>query len=240
MRRTSAILVLLAALGAAPVQAGQGVVVEVEEWVEIGGQRFVEAPAAGAERGALSAYGPFRVLDDRTAALVGTTDHASPAQFAAMLRDYPELARLEMLECAGTEDDLANLRLGRMIRSAGLATHVPAGGSVRSGGVELFLAGVTREAADGAEFAVHAWEDEDGRQASDFALGAPQNAKYLAYYRDMGMSERQARAFYAMTNATPFESARWMGGAEMRRWIGQEQDRPAPAIAYLDLNLALN
>ncbi len=239
MRRCIQLLALLAALLAVPAQA-EAVVVYEEEWVEIGGQRFVAAPATLAEDLALATYGPFRVLDGRTAAIVGVTDRASPKQFAAMLRDFPQIARLEMLECAGTEDDLANLRLGRMIRAAGLATRVPAGGSVRSGGVELFLAGTTREAADGAEFAVHAWEDEDGRQASDFPLSAPQNAKYLAYYREMGMSAEQARAFYAMTNSTPFESARWLGGAEMRRWLGERAEakaKPVPAIAYLDLAL---
>ena len=55
-----------------------------------------------------------------------------------------------------TEDDGANLRLGRMIRARGIATYVPAGGSVRSGGVELFLAGARRFADPDAEFAVHA------------------------------------------------------------------------------------
>ena len=238
MRFAAALLASLAAIAAVPAQA-QAVVVHVEEWVEIGGQRFVEAPATRAETRAVAAYGPFRVLDGQTAALVGVTDDASPKQFAAMMRDFPQIARLEMLECPGTEDDLANLRLGRMIRAAGLATVVPAGGSVRSGGVELFLAGATREAADGAEFAVHAWEDEDGRQASDFPPSAPQNAKYLAYYREMGMSAEQARAFYSMTNATPFESARWLGGAEMRRWLAEDA-KAVPAIAYLDLGPALN
>ena len=67
---------------------------------------------------------------------------------------------LEMIEAPGTEDDRANLRLGRLIRARGIATHVPAGGSVRSGGVELFLAGTRRIADPGAEFAVHAWADE--------------------------------------------------------------------------------
>ena len=42
-----------------------------------------------------------------------------------------------------------------------------------------------------------------------------------------------------MTNATPFESARWLGGAEMRRWLGEEA-KAVPAIAYLDLGPALN
>ncbi len=74
----------------------------------------------------------------------------------------------------------------------------------------------------------------------DYAESAPENAKYLAYYREMGMSADEARAFYAMTNSVPFEQARWLSGAEMRQWIGQDGAREAPKLAYLDLGLSLN
>jgi hypothetical protein len=167
----------------------------------------------------IARFGPFRVLDATRAALVGVTDADSPRQFAALLEAYPGIALIEMIECPGTEDDRANLRLGRMIRARGLATHVPAGGSVRSGGVELFLAGTTRIADPGAEFAVHSWEDDLGRQAGDYAAAAPENRKYLDYYREMGLSEGDAAGFYAMTNSVPFEDAKWFGAEEMGRWV---------------------
>ena len=157
----------------------------------------------------------------------------------AMLRDFPGLATLAFVECPGTYDDRANLALGRMIRAAGLAAWVPEGGSVRSGAVELVLAGASVRIDDGAEFAVHAWEDEDGFEADDYAADSPENRKYLAYYREMGMSAEQAASFYAMTNSVPFEDARWLGGAEMRAWIGGD-DGAAPRLAYLDLEPALN
>lgn len=201
---------------------------------ETGSTRFVPAWAL-AERQAIARYGPFRVLDSGRAALVGVTDSATPGQFAAMLRDYPALAALEMVECPGTEDDRANLELGRLIRAAGLATRVPRGGSVRSGAVELFLAGTARHIEEGAEFAVHSWIDEDGREAADFAPGAAIHQPYLAYYREMDMDEAQARAFYAMTNSAPFAAAKWLDAAEMRRWVGTGVSRPHPRIAYLDL-----
>ncbi len=126
---------------------------------------------------------------------------------------------LVMIECPGTDDDRANLRLGRMIHARGIATHVPAGGSVRSGGVELFLAGARRIADPGAEFAVHAWADEDGRQPGDYAADAPENRAYLDYYREMGMSSSQAANFYAMTNSVPNADAKWMGAEDMARWV---------------------
>ena len=185
----------------------------------------------------IAQYGPFRVLDDNRVALVGETDAESPRWFGVMMRRHPELAQLDMVECPGTQDDIANLKLGRMIRTFGLATYVPRRGSVRSGAVELFLAGTAREIADGAEFAVHSWMDEQGREPLDFAADAPQNRRYLTYYREMGMSEREARAFYAFTNSVPHRDARWLTAGEMRRWAGagsrqQVAEARPPQLAY--------
>lgn len=235
MRKALLALASLLTALTAPAHAREPAAVAASE---AGSTRFVPSRIA-AERSAIASYGPFRVLDTGRVALVGVTDSATPAQFAAMLRDYPALATLELVECPGTEDDRANLELGRLIRAAGLATHVPRGGSVRSGAVELFLAGTTRRIDEGAEFAVHSWIDEDGREAKDFAPDAAIHQPYLVYYREMGMGAAQARAFYTMTNSAPFAAAKWFGAAEMRRWIGGGEARSAPRIAYLDLQSAL-
>lgn len=245
MRARFPLLAALAALLLAPV----AVAAQDGGYADgVSAERFVHAPAAPIPAG-VAVYGPFRVIDSLHAALVDATDERSPAQFAAMMRDYPGLTVIEMLDCPGTYDDRANLRLGRMIRAAGLATYVPRGGSVRSGGVELFLAGAERRVDEGGEFAVHAWADEDGMQAGDYAADAPENRKYLAYYREMGMDPATAGAFYAMTNSVPYEQARWFGATEMRRWLGQETALPpsqptaapaAPKLAYLDLGPALH
>lgn len=180
----------------------------------------------------IAQFGPFRVIDANRVALVGETDAASPRWFRVMLRRYPELRQLDMVECPGTQDDIANMKLGRMIRAAGLATHVPQVGSVRSGAVELFLAGSVRDISDGAEFAVHSWMDDYGREAEDFAEDAPQNRQYIDYYREMGMDEGNARAFYAFTNSVPHRRALWLNAGEMRRWVSGAPSR----IAYADLS----
>ena len=222
MRRLLAALLPLLALIASPARAEVTVYepVEVQELVtDSGGDRLVEVVVAAPMPKGIAAYGPFRVLDGTRAALVDVTDQAAPSQFSAMLRDYPGISMLVMIECPGTEDDRANLRLGRMIHSRGIATHVPAGGSVRSGGVELFLAGVRRSADPGSEFAVHAWADEDGREPADFAADAPQNHAYLDYYREMGMSSSQAANFYAMTNSVSNADAKWLRAEDMARWV---------------------
>ena len=184
-------------------------------------------------------YGPFRVIDETRVALLGETDGTSVQWFARLMRDYPGIAQLDMVECPGTLDDRANMQLGRMIRQSGIATHVPAIGSVRSGAVELFLAGVERSVENGAEFAVHSWRDEWGREADDFAPDAPQNRKYIDYYREMGMSVAQARAFYDMTNSVPHHRARWLNAGDIRPWIAAaRKTNRAPKLAYQNVTFS--
>ena len=178
------------------------------------------------------------MLDNGRAALVDATNSRSPGQFTAMLHAYPGIRMIEMVECPGTNDDRANLRLGLMINAKGIATHVPAGGSVRSGAVELFLAGARHTADPGAEFAVHSWSDEFGLEPKDYAADAPENRVYIDYYREVGMGEAEARAFYAMTNSVPNRDAKWMTAAEMAQWV--KLDGSAVAAAKLDSALAVN
>jgi hypothetical protein len=167
---------------------------------------------------AIARFGPFAVINATTAELNGETDTRAPAQFAQMIAAFPMLQKINMIECAGTVDDEANLKVARMIRRAGLSTHVPANGSVRSGGVELFMAGVRRTHEKGAEFGVHSWEDEDGHQARDVPADDPVNAAYLRYYQDVGLPAETARAFYAFTNATPFDQLHVMSESELQQF----------------------
>src|SRR3546814_16743456 len=138
--------------------------------------------------------------------MAGDVTAATPRQFAAMMAAFPGLRRIEMLDCPGSLDEEANLALARAIRRAGLETLVPSGGSVRSGAVELWFAGAVRRAAPDAEFGVHSWADEYGREANDYTADDPVHAAYLDYYRQMGLGAARARAFYALHNTTPFRS----------------------------------
>ncbi|MCJ2186524.1 alpha/beta hydrolase [Novosphingobium beihaiensis] len=240
MRSSPVLLGLFSLAAASPLSAQtiayEAVEVDADLFVN-GGERSLPvrwstAPATPVPAGAVH-YGPFRVLDEGRAALVDVTGPRSPGQFAAMLRDHPGIAEIEMVECPGTEDDLANLRLGRMIRERGIATYVPNGGSVRSGGVELFLAGARRYADPGAEFAVHSWKDDAGLEPDDYSANAPENRRYLDYYAQMGMSPIEAEAFYAMTNSVPFESAKWFGTGTMGLWV--KLDRAVPENQAVNL-----
>lgn len=192
------------------------------------------APPSAAERLGRIAYGPFRVIDGERVALIGLTDSHTPDQFARLLRDYPRMRVVVMVDCPGTDDDIANFRLGRMIRAHNMATVVPTGGSVRSGGVELFIAGARRYADRGAEFAVHSWMDGNGREAADFSATAPENHRYVDYYSQMGMTSQEAQSFYAMTNSVPYASARWLGTNEMGDWLALNRVvKPIPSVREL-------
>lgn len=187
-----------------------------------GGERLVEVTtaidAAAPELKAIATFGPFRVIDTGHAALVRETDSGSPEDFKAMLSAYPGIRTIEFVECPGTLDDVANLQLGRMIRARGLDTDVPDGGSVRSGAVELFLAGLHRRADAEADFAVHSWRDETGRQPRDVPEADPVNRTYIAYYRQMGLTPEKAAAFYALTNSVPNDEALWLKKADIAKF----------------------
>lgn len=168
-------------------------------------------------RAPLARSGPFYLVAPDTIEMIGTVDSATPRQFAALLAAHPGVRRLVMVECPGSVDEDANHVLARAVRRAGLETVVPEGGSVRSGAVDLFLAGVRRQAAPSAEFGVHSWRDEDGNEAADFAAGDPVHAEYLGYYREMGLDDAAARQFYALTNSVGFDDVRYLGARDMAR-----------------------
>tara|TARA_R110000824_G_scaffold2274_3_gene10644 strand:- start:303 stop:1034 length:732 start_codon:yes stop_codon:yes gene_type:complete len=176
-----------------------------------------EAPATPASA-AYGQYGPFRVIAADAVEMTGTVDSYTPALFRQMIQHFPGIKRIEMLDCDGSVDEEANLNLARMIRRAGISTHVPANGSVRSGAVELFLAGATRTAHPNAEFIVHSWMDEDGREANDYPANDPVHSEYLDYYAEMGVPVPTAKAFYALTNSVPFSDQLRLSRNDMARF----------------------
>ncbi len=164
-------------------------------------------------------YGPFTVVGIDRAELYGEIDTGTLGQFKAMLRDFPGIKQIDMVECAGTDDDEANLAIARLIRAQGITTVVPAGGSVRSGGVELFLAGAIRKAAPDAEFGVHSWRDDGGFEAGDYSNEDPVNKQYVEFYRAMGMDSDRAKAFYDLTNSVSNDDALYLGPKDIAQYI---------------------
>lgn len=171
------------------------------------------------ETAASSDFGPFKVVSDTRVVLAGLTDSRSPAAFLALLRQYPQIRILELRDCPGTVDDSANLRLGRIIRRNGIRTTVPTNGSVRSGAIELFLAGVERSAAESARFVIHAWQGERAEVRDSRAFSASMSDTYTRYYRDMGMTDRDAQRFYQQTMAVPSGRGLSLRARELARYV---------------------
>ncbi|WP_373487821.1 alpha/beta hydrolase [Blastomonas sp.] len=212
LRHLSLLLAALMALGS----AAQANVPRAAETLIIDAAAFATDDAWGAQPSMLNAsFGPFIVVDAHTVELHGLIDSESPSDFAAMLAGFPAIRTLRMVECPGSADDDANLALARMVRAARIETVVPAGGSVRSGAVELFLAGVRRSADSRAEFVVHSWRDENGREAADYAADDPVHRAYLDFYSDMGLSLTLAARFYALTNSVPFAQTLSLAPADL-------------------------
>jgi hypothetical protein len=224
-RLLTSLTLAFAAIAGLPAAAQTTTMIEVEEYVydeAVGGtERFVADQFTNAKpsRIPLASFGPFYMVTPDRAELIGSIESETPAQFRALLRAFPGIHQIDMIECPGTGDDEANLTLARMVRKAGIATYVPDGGSVRSGGVELFLAGTKRSAAPTAEFAVHSWRDEDGYEASDFEANDPVHQEYIKFYRDMGLSETEAHSFYAMTNTAPHDDALYLNSRDLGRYV---------------------
>ncbi len=179
---------------------------------------IVEAAPAQPTLAPLEYAGQFRLVSDDVVEFSGEVDSASPANFARMLKHNPGITTLQLHDVAGTVDDMANFRLARMIRNAGLTVYVPSYGSVRSGGIELFAAGAYRVAEPGAEFLVHSWQDDAGYEAGDYPLSDPIHQEYLRFYREMGLADEDATGFYLLTNSASFDDALQLSLNDLERY----------------------
>ncbi len=155
----------------------------------------------------------FRV-EGNQAFVTGDLGSGAPEDVANFLDEYPEVDTLVLVDIPGSNDDDANLAAARMVRAAGLATHVPADGEIYSGGVDFFLAGTRRTVEPGAQLGVHTWSG-DGVEGRDLPRDDPEHQVYLDYFRDMGIPD----SFYWFTlDAAPAEDIYIMSRAEMQRF----------------------
>jgi hypothetical protein len=177
-----------------------------------------EETATPSSNTGIATFGPFSVLSANLVEMTGETNESTPGEFRKMIAAFPEIRQIRMIDCPGTENDEANFALARMIRQAGINTYVPKGGSVRSGAVELFLAGIHRAAEPGAEFGVHSWLDANGREARDVPANDPAHREYVRYYEEVGFSPQIAREFYAFTNAVAFDQVHYLTGQEIEHF----------------------
>ena len=100
-----------------------------------------------------------------TSAVVrGGTDSHSHNLIKDFVRENPQVKTLILQAMPGTQDMDTNRRVVMDLRSAGLATHVPADGRIASGAVDWFIAGNPRTVECGAMIGVHSWGSKTGER----------------------------------------------------------------------------
>ena len=161
-----------------------------------------------------SVVNPLRfTVNNSIASVSGVSCDGSPKAFSDML-DSHSIRKLTLNNIEGSIDDDANFVLGRLIRDAGIATSVTASSHVTSGGVDLFLAGASRQWSEGAKLGVHSWSD-GSVDGSSYPIGSPEHNKYKKYYEDMGIPVD----FYWYTlNAASSSEMHYMTSEELKRF----------------------
>ncbi|WP_369919566.1 hypothetical protein AB8E32_12175 [Marinomonas polaris] len=107
-----------------------------------------------------------------------------------MVRKNPNVTDLVLVDVPGSVDQQATMEGARLIRRLGLNTHIAPTGYVLSGGVDLFLGGVTRSIGAGAGVGVHSWSDGTRVVAKSLSVTDPVHAAYVNFYLEMGVTER--------------------------------------------------
>lgn len=169
-------------------------------------------------------FGIFEVqADGSTIRMNGEIGSNSLNNFNLLLQDYPDINRIEIVECGGSSDDEVNLALSLKVHQANIGTHLLDNGLIASGGVDFFLAGVTRSKGSNTQIGVHSWagEDEAGNaiSATDFPEGDPEHLPYIEYYVNVGFTQQEAEDFYYFTiNAAEPEDLHYMTEAEITQY----------------------
>lgn len=181
-------------------------------------------------------------LDGTKAIVRGELGAATFEQVRYLLDAHPEVDTIVLADVPGSVNDEVNVETGRLIRAAGLATHVPADGAIYSGGVDLFVAGAERTAAAGATVGVHAWCcGPAGRSAEQLTQSSPEHRSQLDYFSEM-LGPELGPAFYFFTlQSASFDEMATMSRAEMeffglvadRRIVADERDITATITTLL-------
>ena len=161
--------------------------------------------------------GIFTVLEGDTAAeMNGVIGSSSLNNFNTLYSAFPNISKINIRQCDGSEDDETNLLLSNRVKNLNIDTHLMDNGLIASGGVDFFLAGIQRTKGANTQIGVHSWSDGNGVQATDFPVGHANHLPYINYYVSVGFTQEQAEAFYYFTiNAASAENIHWMTDAEI-------------------------
>ncbi len=162
----------------------------------------------------------FKVSQDQKAIVLdGVINSSAYTAFKKILKEHPNINRLEIVICDGSINDKVNLKLAKFIHKNSFTIHLRNNGLVASGGTDLFLAGTQKTLGKNTKIGVHSWAADDDQVATDFPKGHKYHIPYIDYYKSVGFSQQQAEDFYYFTiNAAPASDVHWMTQEEIERF----------------------
>lgn len=152
------------------------------------------------------------LVDGPDAIMSGEIGGSTPDEVRRLIADHPDVTTIVLENVPGSGDDDANIEASRLVREAGLNTHVDSDGFIASGGVDFYLAGVERTFDEGASFGVHSWASSDGVEGKDVPQDDPEHLLYLDYYDEVGIS---ADFYWFTLEAAPAEELHIMTPDEL-------------------------
>ncbi|MEW7280911.1 hypothetical protein ABW636_20150 [Aquimarina sp. 2201CG1-2-11] len=165
-------------------------------------------------------FGIFKSINDTTAEMNGLISSDTPTHFDNLLKQYPNLKTINMLQCPGSEDDNANLIVSKKMHDAKIEFHLFATSAIASGAVDMYVGGIKRTREPGSKIGVHSWGAGPGEPiATSYPKGHEVHLPYINYYKSVGFTQKEAEDFYYFTiEAAPAESIHWMTDEEITKY----------------------
>lgn len=160
----------------------------------------------------------FSVVDNETIMLNGIINTKALTEFNALYAKNKTVKIINIKNCDGSINDEVNLQLSKRIHDLKLNTHLMDNGKIASGGVDFFLAGIKRTAGKNTKIGVHSWSG-DGKTATDFPVEHANHQPYINYYKSIGFTTEEAKAFYYFTiNSASADKIHWMTAEEIKKY----------------------
>lgn len=165
-------------------------------------------------------YGIFKVINDTTVEMNGVIKGSTPRNFNRLLKNYPNIKVINMLDCPGSMNDEANLRVSRTMHDKGISFHLFSTSVIASGAVDMYVGGLKRTRDAGSKIGVHSW---GGKPSEPTAAEYPTDHKvhqlYIDYYVSVGFTQQESEDFYFFTiNAAAADDIYWMTDAEIEQY----------------------
>lgn len=165
-------------------------------------------------------FGIFTSVNETTAKMNGVISTNTPTHFDNLIVRFPGLKTIQMIDCPGSEDDEANLKVSKKMHDKGIEFHLPSNASIASGAVDMYVGGIKRTREPGSKIGVHSWGAGPGEPiATSYPVGHAVHLPYINYYKSVGFTQKEAEDFYYFTiNAAPAESIHWMTEEEITQY----------------------